>query len=130
MFAGFKSRWMIPLLVRGFQRLRNLLRDGERFIEGNRASLHPLRRIVTLDEFHDERVNATGLLRFRSIRGDVRMIERRERLRLAFRTVRDDGVRGERVRQDLDRDLAAQRRVRRPVQPAPFRLHRSGAVMS
>ena len=43
------------------------------------------------------------------------MIQRRERLRLAFEPRQAVGVRGERVWQDLDRDLAAQRRVRRPV---------------
>ena len=48
-------------------------------------------------------------------RGDVRMIQRRERLRLALEPRQAFGVGGERVRQDLDRDLAAERRVRRPI---------------
>ena len=48
-------------------------------------------------------------------RGDVRMIQRRECLRLAFEPRQAFGVRGERVRQDLDRDLAIQRRVRCPI---------------
>ena len=48
-------------------------------------------------------------------RGDVRMIQRRERLRLAFEPRQAFGVRCERVRQNLDRDLATERRVRRPI---------------
>jgi hypothetical protein len=43
------------------------------------------------------------------------MIQRRERLRLTFEPHQAFGVRCERVRQDLDRDLAAQRRIRRPI---------------
>ena len=43
------------------------------------------------------------------------MIQRRERLRLALEPRQALGVRGERVGQDLDRDLAAERRVRRPI---------------
>ena len=112
MFAGFRSRWTMPLLVRRFERLRDLLRD--------RAAPHrsestpramPLRQVVALDEFHHEGVHATGLLESVD-RGDVRMIQRRERLRLAFEARQAVGVRGERVRQDLDRDLAAKCRVR------------------
>ena len=63
-------------------------------------------------------------------RGDVRMIQRRERLRLALEPRQAVGVRGERVRQDLDRDLATERRVRRPIHLRPSRLRRSGAVTS
>ena len=39
------------------------------------------------------------------------MIQRRECLRLALETCQAIGVRGERTRQDLDRDLSAQRRI-------------------
>ena len=38
MFAGFRSRWMMPLLVRGFERLRDLLRDGQRLVDRNGAA--------------------------------------------------------------------------------------------
>ena len=34
MFAGLRSRWMIALLVRRFDRLGNLLRDGQGLLEG------------------------------------------------------------------------------------------------
>ena len=48
-------------------------------------------------------------------RGDVRMIQRRERLRFALEPRQALGISGERVGQDLDRDLAAERRVRRAI---------------
>ncbi len=69
-----------PLLVRGFERLGDLLRDGQRFIERDRAARDALRQIVALDEFHHERGDACAFLEAVD-RGDVRMIERRERLR-------------------------------------------------
>ena len=69
--------------VRGFDCFRDLLRDGQRLIEGNRALPDPLRRVVTFDELPDAGMRASGFLD-RIDRGDVRMIERRERLRLAF----------------------------------------------
>ena len=103
-----------PLLVRGFERLGDLLRDRQRLVERDRAARDALRQILALDEFHHERVHAAGLLEPVD-RGDVGMIQRRERLRLALEPRQAFGVRGERVRQDLDRDLAAQRRVRRPI---------------
>jgi len=46
---------------------------------------------------------------------DVGVVERREHLRLALEPRHAFGIRGERVRQDLDRDLAPERRVRRSV---------------
>ena len=73
-----------------------------------------LRQILALDELHHERVHAAGLLEPID-RRDVGMIQRRERLRLALEPRQAVGVRRERVRQDLDRDLAAERRVRRPI---------------
>ena len=45
-----------PLLVRGFERLGDLLRDRQRFVERDRAARDALRQIVALDEFHHEGV--------------------------------------------------------------------------
>jgi hypothetical protein len=64
--------------------------------------------------FHHEGVQA-GRLLDRIDRRDVGVIERRERLRLALEPRHALRVVGERVRQDLDRHLAAERRVRRPI---------------
>jgi hypothetical protein len=57
--------------------------------------------------FHHEGVQA-GRLLDRIDRRDVGVIERRERLRLALESRHALRVVGERVRQDLDRHLAAQ----------------------
>ena len=43
------------LLVRRFERLGDLLRDRQRFVERDRAARDALREIVALDQFHHER---------------------------------------------------------------------------
>ena len=94
-----------PLLVRGFQRLRNLLRDRQRLVDGDGPTREALGQVLAFDEFEDERRHTTRLFESMNVR-DVRMIERREDLcfatetREAVRIVRD--VR----QQDLDGDVA------------------------
>ena len=43
-----------PLFVRGLEGFRDLLRDGQRFVERNRAAGNALRQVVALDQFHHE----------------------------------------------------------------------------
>jgi hypothetical protein len=62
------------LLMRGFEGLGDLLRDGQRFAEGDRSTRDALRQIVTLDEFHDQRTDTVGF--FDAVDGsDVRMAQ-------------------------------------------------------
>jgi len=60
---------------------------------------------------------------------DVRMIERRERLRLALETHQAIGVEGKRLRQDLERNITIEPRVAGPVDlahPASTERRREG----
>ena len=98
------------LLVRRFERLGDLLRDRQRLIDWDRAVGDPLGEIVALDQFHDEGVLTRGLFD-RIDRRDVRVIQGCKRLRLALESCEALRVGGERVRQDLDRDGAAERGV-------------------
>ena len=62
------------LLVRRFKRLRDLLRDRQRFVERNRSTRDALREILAFDEFHHEGLHAVGI--FQPVDGrDVRMIQ-------------------------------------------------------
>ena len=54
-----------PLLVRRFEGLGNLLRDGQGFVDGDRAAGDPLRQVLALDEFHDESAARRSILRGR-----------------------------------------------------------------
>ena len=84
MFAGFEIAMDDSLLVRRFQRLRDLLRDGQRLIERNRPASDPLRQIVALDEFHHERGEAHAF--FEPVDGgDVGMIQGREHFGFALK---------------------------------------------
>jgi hypothetical protein len=103
-----------PLLVRRFERVGNLPGDRQGLIDRDRAPCNALREILTLDEFHHEGVHACRFLESVD-RRDVGMIQRGESLRLSFKPSETLGLLGERVRQDLDRDLTTQRRVRRSV---------------
>ena len=49
------------LLVCRFEGLGNLLRDGQRLIDLDRATGNPLREILAFDEFHYEREDAGAL---------------------------------------------------------------------
>ena len=65
------------LLVRGFKRSRYLLRDGQGFIECNRALANSVRQGGTLDELHHQRADAVAL--FQSVDdGDIRVVQRRQ----------------------------------------------------
>ncbi len=65
-------------------------------------------------ELEDEEARSTGVLEAVD-RGDVRMVERGESPRLALQPREPVGVRRELRREDLDRDLAAEPRVMRPI---------------
>ena len=48
------------LLVRRFQRLRDLPGDGQRFVERDRATRDALRQVLALDQLHHERGDAAA----------------------------------------------------------------------
>ena len=87
---------------------------GSASSSGHRSARNALRQILPFDELHHQgRVTPSTL--FEAVdRGDVRVIERGERFGFALETREALGVRRERVRQDLDRDLAAERGVGGP----------------
>jgi hypothetical protein len=62
------------LVVCRFQRLGDLFRDRDRFIDWRRATGDPLRKILALYQFHHERRNAVAL--FEPVdAGNVRMVQ-------------------------------------------------------
>ena len=61
------------LLVRGFERLGDLFRDRERFIEWNRALRDSIGKRGTFDQFEHQRRRAIALLEPVN-RGNVRMV--------------------------------------------------------
>ena len=103
-----------PLLVRGLERVRDLARDRERLVDRHRAGRDPLRQRLALDELEHERLDVAGLLQPVD-RRDVRVVQRRQDLRLALEPRQPLRVLRHRLRQHLDRDVAVELRVPRPV---------------
>ena len=105
------------LLVRRLERGRNLRGDRQGLLDRYRTVGKTLREVVAFDELHDQgrrdrpaAVAWSDLLDAINLR-DMRVIQRRERLRLAGEARHPLGVRGEQIRQDLDGDVAVEPRV-------------------
>lgn len=103
-----------PLLVRGFEGVRDLRRDSERLVDGNRPADDPIGECRALDQLHHQGVCAVGVFEPVDLR-DVLMIERRKHPRLSPEAGEALGIAGNGGQQDLDRDLAIERRVAGPV---------------
>ncbi len=101
-----------PLLVRRFERFGNLPRDGQRFVERDRAERDALRQIVAVDQLHHDGTHTATLFEAVDVR-DVRVIDGRQRLRFAREPREPVGIAGERVGQDLQRDVAIELRIAR-----------------
>ena len=114
MLAGFEIAMNDPLLVRRLQRLGNLLRDWQRFIERNRPACDPVGEVFALDEFHHEGIDAVGVLQPVDGR-DVRMVQRGEDFRFALESGKALGIRREGLRQNLQSDVAFQSGIPRPI---------------
>ena len=85
------------LLVCGFERLGDLPRNRQRFVERKGASRDSLRQRLAFDEFQHERADPVGL--FDAVdAGDIRMIEQREDFSLALKSREALGIGRERVR--------------------------------
>src|SRR5215472_3336732 len=94
MFAGLRSRWMIPFSCAASSPVRDLSRVIERRVDRHRAV-----EIAALHQFHYERALFDPVNR-----RDIRMIERCEHLRLALEARQSVRIPGEGLRQDLDSD--------------------------
>ena len=112
-------------LVRGVECFEDLLRDGQRDGGRHRPARDQHRQIVAADELHNERADRPGVLESVDLR-DVRVIQRRERLRLADESLQAILVGDEALRQDLQGDIAIELRVPRLVDLAHAARSESG----
>ena len=90
------------LLVRGVERVGDLLRDRQRLVERDRAARDPRRQVVAVDQFHDQGGEVRCLLEAVD-RRDVRMVESREHFGFALKAREAIRIAGHRGRQHLDR---------------------------
>ena len=100
----------MPCSCAAFQRLGDLPGDRQRFLEWKRPLRDPIRERRPLDEFHDERGDATGILESVDL-CDVWIVQCRQRPGLALETSQALRIRCHAGRQDLDRHVAIEARV-------------------
>ena len=104
-----------PLFVRRIQRVGNLARDRQDVGDRDRSTRDDVGKVFPFDQFHDQRRAAVRELLEAVDGGDVRVVERSERLRLAREACEAIGIAGEQIRQHLDRDVAIQLGVARAI---------------
>ena len=104
-------------LVRRLERVSDLFCDRQRVgqIDGSRRPPpgDQLGKILSLDQLHHEGVALDPVNR-----GDVRMIERRERFRFALEAHQAIGIASKRLGQDLQRHIPIELRVSSPIDHA------------
>ena len=114
MFAGFRSRWMIPCSCAASSASAICFAIGSASSSGIAPRAMRCDRSSPSTSSITSAVDAVGF--FEPVdAGDVRMIQRGEHFRFALEARESIGITGQRRRQDLDRDLALQPRVGRPI---------------
>ncbi len=96
-----------PFFVCGFKGVCYLQAEGERFLPTERTANEPLREILTLDHFQDEKALAVHMLETVNSRY-VGVVERREYVGLALKTGQPLGVVSQRIGEKLEGHVAAQ----------------------
>jgi hypothetical protein len=96
-----------PLLVRRLECFRNLPRDWQRLVNGNRPVRDSFGERRSFDQLHDQRADTVRLFQAIDLR-DVRVIELRQRPGLALEARQALGVVGKGVGQNLDSDFASE----------------------
>ncbi len=100
-----------PDLVRRFDRLGDLLRDGQHVLEWNRPTRDPVRQRRPLDQLHHQR--GLTVSAFEAVNpGDVGMVQRSEDFRFALEPGQSIAVGRHGAGEDLDGDLSLEVGVR------------------
>src|SRR5215510_14575848 len=94
-----------PLFVGGFERVRDLQGDRQRLAKRNRPARNAIGESRAVDQLQYERMDTIGFLEPIN-RGDVRMIQRGEELRLALEPRQKIRIEREGCRQDFQRDIS------------------------
>ena len=125
MLAGLRSRWTMPCSCAASSASAICRAIGSGLVERDRA----LRRCgprASAPRPAPSRARVEPSASLEAVdRRDVRMVERREHFRFALKASQPLRVAGDRVRQDLDRDLRASASCRWRGRPRPCRRHRA-----
>ena len=96
-----------PRPMRRIERLAHFHADPQGLLQRNRAASQPVGQRFALQILHHQKIDAV-LMPHVVQRADTRMIQRRNRARLAVESLSQLRVGGKMLRQDLDGHVAAQ----------------------
>ena len=99
------------LHVGGLERVCDLLRHSQRFVNGQAVPGYLVGERWSFDQFEDECTDTVDAFEAEDVR-DVRMVQRCQRLGFALETGEPFGIVGLALRKDFDGDVAVERRVR------------------
>ena len=102
------------LLVRGLETRGDLRRVPQGLVRVERPAVHHVGDGLAVDELHDERRPAVGFFEMVNL-GDVRIVQRRQRLRFAPESGKTFRVTREGVWQDFDGHVAPELRIARAI---------------
>jgi len=114
MFAGFRSRWTMPIACAASSASRDLPRDRQDLVDRHRPSCEALAKVLSGNELHDDGARAVGGLDTVDVR-DVWMVQRSKGLRLAIEPDQALGILDELVGKHFERDVAIEHGVSRAV---------------
>ena len=112
MLAGFQIAVDDAHLVGRLECLGNLRRNFDGVGFGHRTTRDEIGQVLAADELHRDEPLTVGLVETEDSR-DVGVVDRRQRLGLAFKSAHALGVGRERLGQDLDRDFTVEGAVDR-----------------
>ena len=103
-----------PSLVGRFERRRDLPRDRQCLIDGNRPLRDAVGQCRSVDQLQNERLHAMRF--FETVNcGDMWVVQRRQHLRLTLEARDAIEISGEEFRKDLQCDIAIELRVMRAI---------------
>lgn len=112
-------------LMRGFEGVRDLLRNRQHLIEGKRSVGNALGERRAFDQLQHQRPDAVGF--FQAVdRPNVRMIQRGEDLRFPLKAREGIRIIGKGIGKDLDRDVTLQFRIPRAIDFPPAARPKGG----
>ena len=113
-FAGFRSRWMIPCSCAASSASAICFAIGQRVRQRDRTLCHAIGERRPFDQFHHQRADVTRVLEAVDVR-DVRMVQRSEDFSFALESGQAVDILYHGDRQNLDRDLALEVCVGRAI---------------
>ena len=107
----------------GFDGFRNLLRDGQSFVERDRTFRDPIGKRRAFDELQNQRRRIAAVFEAVDLR-DVRMVQRCKHFGFTLEPRKPFRIGDERLGQNFQRNVALQLRIARavdlPIPPAPM----------